>query len=90
MHFQVFLIKDNKDVLPPKKLLKSRTVKTLWKGEEYFTQEYWYEFIEPKLAKQLQKYKIVECLKETLAKPIKSGRFLTKGIKPIFGPTIKN
>lgn len=84
MHLQLFLIKDNKDVLPPKKLLQSRPVKVMRNDEEYFTQEYWYEYIDEKLAKRLAKYKIIECLKETFTKPMKTGRFLHKQINPIF------
>ena len=30
------------------------------------------------------KYKIIDCLKETLAKPIKSGHFYFKQINPLF------
>lgn len=84
VHFQMFLIKDNKDVLPPKKLFQSRPVKIMRNGEEYFTTEYWYEYLDEKLAKRLAKYKIIECLKETFTKPMNTGRFLHKGINPLF------
>lgn len=84
VHLQLFLIKDNKNVLPPKKLLKSRTIKVIKDGEEYFTQEYWYEFVTPKILERLKKYKIIDCLAEAFARPIKSGRFLYKGINPLF------
>jgi hypothetical protein len=70
IQFQLFLIKDNKGFLPPKKLLQSRTVKVLRKGEVYYTSEYWYEYIDVALAKRLSKYKIVDCLKETFSMPI--------------------
>jgi hypothetical protein len=89
VHLQLFLIKDNKEVLPPKKLLQSRTVKVLRNGEEYYTSEFWYEFLDIALAKKLAKYKIMECLKETFTQPIKSGRFYYKEINPLFGPAIK-
>ena len=85
VHFQLFLIKDNKELLPPKKLLKSKIVKVLSDGEEYFTQKLWYEFIEVKRNQRLCKYKICECLQETFAKPIQSGRFLFK-LNPLFFP----
>lgn len=85
-YLELFLIKDNKEFLPPKKLLKSRPAKVIIKGEEYYTQEYWYEYVDQKLLKQLAKYKIVECLKETMSKPIKSGRFYHKEMSPIFKP----
>jgi hypothetical protein len=84
VHLQLFLLKDNKDVLPPKKFLKSRTVKVMHKGEEYFTQESWYEFADEKLIKRLAKYKILYCLPEMLSKPIDSGRLLHKQPNPLF------
>lgn len=86
IHFQLFLIKDNKDVLPPKNILQSRTVKVERNGEEFFTQEYWYEYVDEKLLKKLAKYKIVECLKEIFAKPVDPGRFLWKKMNPLFSP----
>jgi hypothetical protein len=85
IHFQLFLLKDNKDVLPPKKMLNSRVVKVMKNNEEYFTQEQWYEFADEKLINRLFKYKIIGCLKDTLSKPIVSGRFYHKAINPIFG-----
>lgn len=85
VHLQLFLLKDNKDVLPPKKLLKSRTVKVTKNGEEYYAHEPWYDFVDLKLIKRLEKYKITEYLKESFAKPVERGRFLYKGISPIFG-----
>ena len=84
VHLQLFLIKDNKDVLPPKKLLRSKTVKVLRNGEEYFTSEHWYEHIDIPLAKKISKYRIVECLKETFQMPMETGRFYYKGINPLF------
>lgn len=84
VHFQIFLIKDNKDVLPPKKFLKSRTIKVMHKGEEYFTQEPWYEFADEKLITRLAKYKILYLLPEMLSKPIDSGRLLHKQPNPLF------
>lgn len=84
VHFQMFLIKDNKDVLPPKKLLKSRTIKVMHKDEEYFTQEAWYEYADEKLIKRLAKYKILYILPEMLSKPIDSGRLLHKQPNPLF------
>ena len=57
-------------------------------GEEYYTSEYWYEYIDLNRFKKMSKYKIVECLKETLTEPVQTGRFLYKALNPIFGPTI--
>jgi hypothetical protein len=87
IHLQLFLMKDNKGVLPPKKLLKSRIVNIIHKGEEYITTEEWYEYADEKLIKRLAKYRIIECLKETLQKPITGGgRLLVpkKGVNPLF------
>ncbi|MVT09517.1 hypothetical protein [Chitinophaga tropicalis] len=86
IHLQLFLIIDNKETLPPKKLLKSRTVKVQHKGEEYYATENWYEFASPATLKKLSKYKIIHCLPETLAQPIETGRFLYKEINPLLGP----
>jgi hypothetical protein len=57
-------------------------------NEEYYTHEQWYEFVDEKLIKRLMKYKIIDCLKETLTKPIETGRFYIKQINPLFD--IKN
>lgn len=70
IHLQLFLIEDNKNVLPPKKLLKSRSAKVDHKGEEYYTTEQWYEFVDEKVLMKLRKYRIVECFKDTFSKPI--------------------
>lgn len=87
VHCRLFLIRDNKDTLPPKKILKPQAAKTMHKGEEYYTTENWYEFADFTVIEQVRKYKIVNCLAETLTQPIKSGRLLTKAINPIFVPT---
>lgn len=74
-------------ILPPKGLLKSRVVTIMHKGEEYLTTEEWYEYADIKLIKRLAKYRIIECLKETLQKPITGGgRFLVpkNGVNPLF------
>lgn len=84
VHFRVFLMKENKEVLPPKKLLKSRYVKTLWKGEDYFTDELWYQFLDEKLAKKLRKYSIMPFLKDSLEKPCVCGQMYFKGVNPLF------
>lgn len=87
VHLQLFLINDNKNILPPKKILKSKMGKVIKNGEEYYTLQQWYEFIDHKSLKRLMKYKIMECLKETFAKPIERGSFIAKvkgGINPLF------
>lgn len=88
IHFQVFLIKDNKNVLPPKKLLESRMVKIILKGEPNYTQQQWYEFADEKLIKKLAKYRIIEVLAETFKKPVDTSRLLIKKFNPLF--TIRN
>jgi hypothetical protein len=87
VHFQIFLIKDNKDVLPPKKYLKSRIVKEMRRGEEWFTSEFWYEYIDLDLLKKLVvKYRIFGFLPETFSKPISNGRFYWKKRGSILTP----
>lgn len=83
-HAMLFLLKDNKGFLPPKYLLKSRIVKIMHKGEEYFTHEEWYEFCDEKLAQKLANYRIVQHLKELFSKPVDTGRFYWKSVSPIF------
>jgi hypothetical protein len=61
-HVYLFLIKDNKDTLPPKKLTESQTVKEVKKdGEEWFHSEPWYRFVDP--FEHLKEYKIINYLK---------------------------
>lgn len=62
-HAQIFLIKDNKDILPPKKLTESRTVKETRDGKEWFHSEPWYRFVDPN--EYLKGYKIMNYLKVT-------------------------
>lgn len=84
VHLQPFLIKDNKDVLPPKNLLQSRMVKVMKDGEEYYTSEHWYEFVDEKTAKKIAKYQIAELFPYTFSQPIETGRFYSKNINPLF------
>jgi hypothetical protein len=57
----LFLIKDNKDVLPPKKLVDSRFIKESKDSKEYIRVESWYKFVDPH--EHLKGYKIVDYLK---------------------------
>jgi hypothetical protein len=84
LHLRLFLLRDNKDVLPPKKLLQSRVITVDRNGVEYQTLQYWYEYMDTKLAQKLAKYKIINYLKESLAQPIKSGTLFVKSINPLF------
>lgn len=83
-HLELFLIRDNREVLPPKKLLPTKLVKVMRGGEEWFTPVEWYEWIGDKGRKKLQKYKISEILKETLARPIAARKIYYKSTHPLF------
>ena len=63
-HTYLFLIKDNKDTLPPKKLTESHMVKEVAEdGKEWFHLEPWYQFVDP--FKHLKGYRIMDHLKFT-------------------------
>ncbi|MCK5332443.1 hypothetical protein KAJ41_01100 [Candidatus Parcubacteria bacterium] len=55
--FKVFIIKDNIGTLPPKNLVKSRTVRV---GKNTYSSQDWYEFQDPKTT--LKNYKIWDYL----------------------------
>lgn len=60
-HAYLFLIKDNKEFLPPKNLAESQMVKTVKEdGSEWFHSEPWYHFYNPK--ERLKGYKILDYL----------------------------
>ncbi|MFA6608446.1 MAG: hypothetical protein WCT07_00860 [Candidatus Paceibacterota bacterium] len=61
VHTQLFLIKDNKDFLPPKKLVQSRSLSEIKDGETYHHMEPWYKFVDPH--EHLKGYKIMDYLK---------------------------
>jgi hypothetical protein len=58
VHTELFLIADNKDFLPPKKLVKSKSVSEIKDGKEWHHLEEWYKFVDP--FKHLKGYKIME------------------------------
>ncbi|MFH1769918.1 MAG: hypothetical protein ABH833_04670 [Parcubacteria group bacterium] len=60
-HVYLFLTKDNKDTLPPKKLTESQLVKNTIDGKEWVKSEPWYKFKDPKVT--LKDYKIMEHLR---------------------------
>lgn len=69
-HTQIFLMKDNKGLLPPKGLLKGHSVKTTEKdGNEYTSSEKWYRFVDP--FKYLKKYRIMRYLRTVPPEEIK-------------------
>jgi hypothetical protein len=59
-HFKLFLIEDNKDILPPKKLTESQLVKSQKDGQDWFHSEPWFQFADPK--EVLKGYKILDYL----------------------------
>lgn len=61
VHMQLFLIKDNKDTLPPKKMVKSQMVKETKDGQDWFHSEPWYRFVNPH--EYLKEYKIMDYLR---------------------------
>jgi len=58
---ELFLIKDNKDFLPPKKLVESHSVKEVRNGEDWYHSEPWYKFADP--YEHLKGYKIMDYLR---------------------------
>ncbi len=47
VHTQIFLMRDNKKFLPPKKLLKGISVKERKDGKEWYTTRKWYQYLDP-------------------------------------------
>lgn len=60
VHVQLFLVKDNKDTLPPKKMVESRSVREEKDGKDWFRVDPWYRFVDPH--KHLKGYKIMDHL----------------------------
>lgn len=58
IHVQIFLIKDNKDFLPPKKLTESHCVQEDRDGGQWVHSEPWYRFVDP--FEHLKGYKIID------------------------------
>ena len=58
VHLQLFLLKDNKDFLPPKKMVESRSLKETRDGKDWYTTRPWYHFVDP--FKHLKGYKIMD------------------------------
>lgn len=62
LRVRIFLIKDNKDFLPPKELLKSHLIKTTDKeGKDWYHSEPWYKFVDA--FEHLKGYKIMDYMK---------------------------
>ncbi len=61
VHAQIFLVKENKDFLPPKKLVESKGVTEIRDGKKWYTTAKWYQFGDPFV--HLKGYKIMEHLR---------------------------
>lgn len=61
VHYELFLIEDNKDFLPPKKLVESRMGREIKDGKEEERMHPWYHFGDP--YETLKGYKVLEHLK---------------------------
>ncbi len=59
-HVYIFLLKDHKDFLPPKKLTKSQSVQETIDGKTWIRSEPWYKFVDPR--EVLKDYKIINYL----------------------------
>jgi len=61
--FQLFLIEENKDILPPKSLVKNKFVKERNKeGQWAFRHDPWFRYVNP--AEHLKGYKILDLMRE--------------------------
>jgi hypothetical protein len=70
VHTQLFLIEDNKDFLPPKKLVESRSVIERKDGKDWHTSHPWYHFVDPH--KHLKGYKIMNYLRVVPPEEVKA------------------
>lgn len=70
VHARLFLIKDNKEMLPPKKMVESRMVKETIDGKDWYHSEPWYRFVDPH--EHLKGYKIMDYLRVTHEKSSES------------------
>ena len=58
VHARLFLLEDNKDFLPPKKLVKSQMTAEVRDGKTWHSLRPWYQFVDP--FEHLKGYKILE------------------------------
>jgi hypothetical protein len=58
VHVELFLLEDNKDFLPPKKILEGRSVSYIQDDKNWHTTQKWYEYRDP--FKHLKGYKIMD------------------------------
>jgi hypothetical protein len=66
VHYELFLIKDNKDFLPPKKIVESKSVTEIKDGKKWYTSRPWYQFGDPR--EKLKGYKILDYIEFTVKK----------------------
>lgn len=66
---ELFLIKDNKGFLPPKKLVESHSVKEVRDDGDWYHTEPWYKFVDPH--EHLKGYKIMDYLRVVTAEEAK-------------------
>jgi hypothetical protein len=88
VHAQLFLIEDNKDFLPPKKLVEYQSVQEVKDGKTWHRSEPWWKFVDPK--KHLKDYKIINHLRITygIFEEVKSlnlpaGKYVVVGSGPM-------
>jgi hypothetical protein len=88
VHAQLFLIEDNKDFLPPKKLVEYQSVQEVKDGKTWHRSEPWWKFVDPK--KHLKDYKIINHLRVTygIFEEVKSlnlpaGKYVVVGSGPM-------
>ena len=70
IHTELFLLEDNKDFLPPKKLVESHSVSEVKNGTTWHQMHPWYHFVDP--FKHLKKYKIIEHMRIVPSEEIKA------------------
>jgi len=61
IHFELFLIEDNKGFLPPKELTESRSVTEEKDGKTWYSSAEWYKFVDP--VEHLKEYGIMKHLR---------------------------
>lgn len=66
VHYQIFLLYDNRGFLPPKRLTKSEMVREEKDGQTWLRSEPWYKFVEP--YEHLKGYRIMEYMRAVPAK----------------------
>ncbi len=70
VHYQIFLLYDNRGFLPPKRLTKSEAVKEVKDGQTWFRTEPWFRFVDP--FEHLKGYRIMEHMRYTPAEKTES------------------